>query len=356
MDRYVNQAGGKKSSLLMKGILMIVLLFAGFGFQPGGAAADSKDEVTEKWEDPAKLYKTIKDPKERLFFHALARPDGEDMVYHIKGKVYAYVPGDIFNKNLKHGQALFGVEGYNIRKAVQVEGTNDFKILTREIVFYTDLNTGEILKEWKNPITGKTFPVSHIENDHVNFDYRVVDGSLRNVIKVGDKEIGAFPLDAPEHLGETYVFHADAFPLYDLKQRYQINDPMNVKNGIYTSAEFFDFQVPTKYLNRMKGNKTPEGIVPITNSWTRVSPWTPWMGLDEAEHPGNLTFHARSQVLDGFDDLPEWIKEEVEEHYPIYESSLEEVDPTPNATSWTAFYQNVLKTAGKTWKQWVASF
>ena len=295
LNSYVGKENGRKNYLLVLGIALIVLLFSSFSFI-GNAAAASNEPAPQKLVKPGELYKTLKDPKERLFFHALARPDGKDMVYHIKGKAYAYVPGDIFNKDLKHGQALFGVEGYNIRRAVQIKGTNDFKIMTREI--------------------------------------------------------GAFPIEKPERLGELLVYHADAFPLYDLAERYNIQDSMNLKNGLYTSAEFFDFQVPAKYENKMKGNKIPKGIVPMTNSWTRVSPWTPWMGLDETESPGNLVFHARSEAMEDFDDLPEWIQEEVEDHYPLYESTGKQIDPTPNTTSWTSFYTNVLKPAAKTWREW----
>ncbi|MEO4052716.1 DUF1838 family protein [Solibacillus sp. CAU 1738] len=316
-------------------------------------AKEIKNDTSPKVLNPGSLYLQIKDPQDRLFFNALARPDGKDMVYHIKGKAYAYVPGDIYKSKLNHGAALFGIEGYNIRKAVQIEGTNDVIVLTREIVFYTDLKTGEILEKWTNPITGKTYPVSHIENDHVNFHYRVEDGKLKTVINNGNREIGAFPIAAPESLGDLLVYHADAFPLYNLNERYNINDSMNLKNETYTSAEFFDFLVSDKYVNQMKGNQIPKGSVPFTNSWTRVSPWTPWMGLDENEYAGNLTFHARSEVLDGFDDLPEWIKEEVKENYPLYTSSLDSIDSSPNATSWTSFYESVLKPINKTWKEWL---
>jgi hypothetical protein len=316
------------------------------------ANENEKQKATEVTK-PGELFLKIKSPEERLFFNALARPDGEDMVYHIKGKAYAYIPGDIYSSKLKHGAPLFGVEGYNIRKAVQIKGTDDLMVMTREIVFYTDLKTGEIIKEWKNPLTGKVYPVSHIENDHVNFLYRVEDGKLKTVIQAGAKEIGAFQIESPERIGETFAFHADAFPLYNLKERYNIDDSMNLKNDLYTSAEFFDFLVPTKYLNKMKGKQVPEGTLPIVNTWTRVSPWTPWMGLDEEKHPGNLTFHARGEVLDGFDDLPEWIKEEVNSKYPLYKSSLEKIDYSPNATSWTSFYTDVLKPSGKTWDQWI---
>lgn len=333
-------------------LFFIILLFG----SNKTSAEELKSESTQKLVKPASLYLQIKDPKERLFFNALARPDGEDMVYHIKGKAYAYVPGDISNSKFKHGTALFGIEGYNIRKAVQIEGTNDFIVMTREIVFYTNLKTGEILTEWANPLTGITYPVSHIENDHVNFHYRVEDGQLKSVIKSGNREIGAFPIETPESLGDMLVYHSDAFPLYNLNERYNIKDPMNLKNETYTSAEFFDFLINDKHVNQLNGNRLPKGSLPFTNSWTRVSPWTPWMGLDENDYAGNLTFHARSEVLDGFDQLPTWIIKEVEENYPLYTSSSTSLDLTPNATSWTSFYYSVLKPLNKTWIEWINQY
>ncbi|MBO0603003.1 DUF1838 family protein [Sporosarcina sp. E16_3] len=344
----------RKKNILMLAILSaIMLITSSFSMNPNiviaaELASTKSPEVTK----PAELFLQLTDPKERLFFNALARPDGEDMVYHIKGKAYAYVPGDLFKPALKHGTPLFGIEGYNIRKAVQVKGTNDLMVLTREIVFYTDLKTGKILKKWTNPLTGKTYPIAHIENDQVNFHYRVADGKLKAVVEAGGREIGAFPIEAPEQIGDTYTFHADAFPLYNLEERYNISDSMNLKNDIYASAEFFDFMVPNKYLKKMKGKKVPKGTLPIVNTWSRVSPWTPWMGLDENEYAGNLTFHARGEVMDGFDDLPDWIRKEVEENYPLYKSSLKTIDSKPNTTSWTSFYTNVLKPVGKTWREW----
>ncbi len=41
-----------------------------------------------------------------------ARPDGKDMVFHIKGSAYAFIPGE---RPVK----IFGVEGYNVRRRVE---------------------------------------------------------------------------------------------------------------------------------------------------------------------------------------------------------------------------------------------
>ena len=99
------------------------------------------------------LYNQIKDPQQRLYLRTLiARPDGKSMVYYWKGKVYADIPGDIYAPpypgapgGYPHGggfggTAMFGFEGYNVRRLIPVPkddpgyGT-DFIQAHREIVF-----------------------------------------------------------------------------------------------------------------------------------------------------------------------------------------------------------------------------
>ena len=58
---------------------------------------------------------------------------------------------------------------------------------------------------------------------------------------------------------------------------------------------------------------------------------------------GVMIFHARSQRLESFDELPGRIKREVREKYPVYLTAPEKVDPNaPNETSWT-FYEKEMK-------------
>lgn len=246
-----------------------------------------------------------------------ARPDGKDFIFTIKGYAYSFIPGE-------RPQKLFNVEGYNIRRRVETPEKDGFFVATREIVFYKDPKTDEILSEWTNPWTKEKCEVFHIQNDPVNFRTRIKDEKYISVSMDGKREFGES--SAPEDFGDHLVWTADIFPFYPL--------PGFDKN--YTAAELFDFYVPKSELDKT----TPPKNVYV--SWTRVSPWLPWMKMDKRE--GVMIFHARSRRFENFEQLPERIKKEVREKYPKYMTAPDKVDPAqPNETSWTFYMKEMQK-------------
>ncbi len=248
---------------------------------------------------------------------ASARPDGKDFVFTIKGSGYSYIPGE-------RPQKLFNIEGYNIRRRVETSEKDGFFVATREIVFYKDPKTDEIISSWENPWTKEKLEVFHIQNDPVNFRTRVKDDKYIGVSMDGKREFGES--GAPEDFGDTLVWTNDVFPFYPL-QGFDKN---------YTAAEMFDFYVPKDELNKT----TPPKSVYV--SWTRVGPWLPWMKMNRPD--GVMIFHARSQRLASWDDLPERIKKEVREKYPVYMTAPTTVDAAkPNETSWTFYNKEMEK-------------
>ncbi|MBK8148000.1 MAG: DUF1838 family protein [Acidobacteria bacterium] len=244
-----------------------------------------------------------------------ARPDGKDMVFYIKGSAYSFIPGE-------RPQKLFGVDGFNIRRRVDTAEKDGFFLSTREIVFYTDPKTDEIIDEWTNPWTKEKCEVFHIQNDPVNGRFRVRDGKYISVSMDGKTERGEGA--APQEINDHYVWTSDVFPFYPL--------PGFDKN--YTASEMFDFYVEKDELYKT----TPPKNVMI--SWTRVGPWLPWMKMPKNE--GVIIVHARSYRMETFDLLPERIKKLVKEKYPSYMTAPATVDPAkPNETSWT-FYNRVM--------------
>jgi len=245
-----------------------------------------------------------------------ARPDGKDFIFTIKGYAYSFIPGERPAK-------LFNVEGYNIRRRVETPEKDGFFVATREIVFYKDPKTDEIISSLENPWTKEKSEVFHIQNDPVNFRVRQKDGKFISVSMDGKREFGESAM--PADFGDTLVWTSDIFPFY----------PLAGFDKNYTAAEMFDFYVPKDELNKT----TPPKNVFV--SWTRVGPWLPWMKMNRTD--GVMIFHARSQRFENFDELPERIKKEVREKYPLYMTAPEKVDPTqPNETSWT-FYEKELK-------------
>ncbi len=246
-----------------------------------------------------------------------ARADGKDMIFTIRGYAYALIPG-------QRPMKLFGLDGYNIRRKVETPEKDGFFIATREVVFYTDLRTGEIIDEFENPWTKEKNEVFHIANDPVNFRLRVRDGKYFGVTKNGKREFGELP--APEEYGDYLVWHSDVFPFYPL-EGFEKN---------YTAAELFDFYVPKKYLYN---NEKPKNVFV---SWTRVGPWLPWMKMQKNE--GMMVYHARSELLYDWNELPEKVKKRVEKDFPIYKTAPDKVDPNgENETSWTYYMKQMKK-------------
>ena len=63
---------------------------------------------------------------------------------------------------------LFRFEGMNIRQCVTIDDPvrgKGFRQVSREVLYYQDPATGEILDEGQNPWTGDTVKVLHIAND-----------------------------------------------------------------------------------------------------------------------------------------------------------------------------------------------
>src|SRR5262245_49476221 len=113
--------------------------------------------TTGRSQDKQSENKQVKRSLEQLYAETQSRSDGKDAVYYMKGDVYAFIPG-------QRPQRLFGIEGYNIRRRIETPEKDGFFNATREIVFYTDPQTEEILWDWLNPFTQQKNEVFHIAN------------------------------------------------------------------------------------------------------------------------------------------------------------------------------------------------
>jgi len=273
-------------------ILLILLVCASLG-------AVSKDNDMSK-------YKSYLDD----FMRVRGDASGKDVVFYWSGTVYSFVPGE-------KKQELFKFEGFNNAKTIVKE--EGFELLTREAAFYEDPKTGQILETWTNPFTKKEVPVVQIWNDPVNQDISFPAEYLPYIEKF---------LPSTD-LGETRCFNMDIFPMYPSPlPRAQYQDYS--QSDIYQAGEFFQFFVEKEDL----GKKQP-ATIPTTISWTRISPWMPFMQM--GDKPGNLIFVCRGMKLEkGFADLPDKIKTYVENNHPEYKSPPD-TWTEPNETSWTYF-------------------
>lgn len=240
--------------------------------------------------------------------------DNVPAVYRWQGKIYSRRQGEPD----KH---LFNMEGMNIRQCVSVtdaERGTGYRMVSREITLYLDPKTGEVLRTWQNPHTGKTVEVMHIANDPVN--------SRPSFPKGADGKPYSINLT---RMGDTLLMPLEA-PLYYVNPL--AGDYQDYVGNKYHAMEIFDFSMPASALDTAT-------VVSPTVAWVRISDWMPWMMMEGRD--GQMVFNAMGVKLKSFDELPEVMKQEIATNYPGYDKAPPVDDTRPNETTWTVFKKKI---------------
>ncbi len=245
--------------------------------------------------------------------------DGEPAVYYWSGRGYSRVRGE-------RDRHLFNLEGMNIRQCVSVtdpERGTGYRQVSREIMLYTDPETGEILRSWENPWTGETVDVMHVANDPVNMrapNFPVTsDGS-------------AYTIDTYRRMGDWVLipFEVPLFYTNPLAGEYQ-----EYVGNMYQAMEIFDFSARADEILDTEVNTAYPTV-----SWVRVAAWLPWMRMRSRD--GQMIFNAVGVKLrGGYDELPEVLRNEIAANYPEYNAPPPGDDARLNATTWTVFRERI---------------
>lgn len=236
--------------------------------------------------------------------------DGKPVTFYWKGVMYSRVPGE-------PDRLLFNVEGMNVRQCGPLAdaGNGGFRLVSREILLYEDPATGEVLRTWNNPWTGKTVNVIQVANDPVNGNYGMVgrDGKPLKpfITTMGDHWWVSLtvPLFYPNPLGGDY-------------QQYV--------GGTYHATEFFNFFGSVKDLLNPKADTADLAV-----GWERISSWLPWMEM--GDRPGIVYFQTAGRKLEKWDDISSTMKAEIDKNYPAWRNPPPLDDQRRNETSWTYF-------------------
>jgi hypothetical protein len=214
---------------------------------------------------------------------------------------------------VRPGEAVRQLFGFEIFSAARLRKQPDdsYQLLHREVVYYTDLKSGEIINDFKNPYTDETVKVADIVNDPWNErieSYYPDPPSYGGLIK---------PPQGPKR---PYIMNWSAIPGGVLTAMQEIDlfypatlkpdkwpresaGPMNQVSEIYTYfVNAADMQNPAKTSLVCHGG------------WSRVTPWLPWMLMGQT--PGHILYSA---VVSNFDDLNQAKRNVVDytlKHYP----------------------------------------
>ena len=330
-----NASGAK---LTRRESLGLAALAAGAAAAPSAAQAATRRARRPAFDFVTKI--DFRDPKWTRDTYARIDADidpAKEKCGWLKGKAYGV-------RDNEKVRALFGVEGFSFVRTKRLED-GSYRRMLREIVFYRDLETGRILDTWANPYTGETVKVVPIANDPFNFtisEFAPEPPSYGGLNKdrpprkpfLQDWEFGPEG-DMVLHTGIDMIYPNALQP--DKWPR-ESSGPMN-----RVSEHFI-------YVVKRKDVENPDLThIPHVGSWSRITPWLPWMLMGQA--PGHVSYFTHFQTIpNGIAGLPadivaaartmdeKWLHSPTEDYGPSL-SSLEnyarEQKPAPVPAGWT---------------------
>ena len=261
----------------------------------------------------------FKDPNDNLTAWvklASSLEDGKETCGHYKGQIIAVMGND--EKNIP----LFGYEGFGMSRVTKLPDGR-YENLHREVSYYTDLQTGEIMEEWYNPFIEENVKTWAVHNDPVNSYYAPV--FKQSFGEEGEQETVEFPFILPweitgDRLVTQFTVHT-RWPSPLTKEEW----PREYGGKWYKTSELFHIHARMSDLLDPAKDKAHH-----TGTWTKEAPWIPWMLMGET--PGRLIYFTTVRSLDGTDDLPANIREYTEKNFPLHMSAPDKWTE-PNMTS-----------------------
>lgn len=231
---------------------------------------------------------------------------GRQKYFWFKGYVNAVQPG-------QRAVDLLGAQGFG---AIRLHQRPDGAIerLCREIILYTDLGSGEVLSEWRNPLTGETVRPVHVANDP--FNYLIKDRFPLPPSFGGLNPQGPPPVRPPFIL--PWHQHGDWLAM-------EIHIHLSYPNALQPDRWPRESSGPTAQVSeyfahhvRVEDMQDPRlTSVDYRGTWNRVTPWLPWMLMGQA--PGfclyNCFMGTTADLGEVFDHR---VLDYAQEHYAKY--------------------------------------
>ncbi|MFK8052175.1 MAG: DUF1838 family protein [Woeseiaceae bacterium] len=213
---------------------------------------------------------------------------------------------------------LFGFEGFSMARLLD-DGNGVYKKLLREVGFYTDLKTGEVLEEYENPYTGETVNVVPVANDPFNVRLGPFFPRPPSYGGLNDEKAAAVP-DIPfmlpwREVGSSSVLMTIGINLFYPSALQPDKWPRESSGPMNRVTEIFNHVIDKDLL------ANPENTtVEFAGTWTRVTPWLPWMLMGQSE--GHCLYNCEMGGGDGTRNaISQKVFDYAEKHYPLYFSA-----------------------------------
>jgi hypothetical protein len=266
----------------------------------------------------------------KLFVKMSGDTSGQNYGGWYSGHAFAVIPGEMI-------RPLFGFSGFGLGSdRPQPDGS--YHPLWKEVGFYTDLKTGEVLESWTNPLNGAACEVMPIHNRSVNLTLSATLPDMSALEKAGVTLMnGNFAKadDPARPYGIPYTVIGDQISVFSdsVGQAPNRLDPTVWKRessgGKISVGEFF-----------MLTGSLREALDPAvtrvdaTGAWTRIGPFLPWMLM--GSHPGHLFYRSATRKIAGPQALPPGLVATTKTRYPEFLEFPTDWT-TPMESSWEVY-------------------
>lgn len=242
-----------------------------------------------------------------------ANADPKKFVYGLASGVVAGV---------RDGEKLRPLMRFEVFSTIRVvrQADDSYQRLCREVVFYRNLETGQLMDEWDNPYTGERVKVVDVANDPYN--YVISDhfpqppsyGGLNKETRPKRPFIRNWSLLDADTVGLESDIH-----LYYPSAMQPEQWPRESPGKMTRVSEMFRY-----IIRRSDLEDASLGHIPYHGVWNRVTPWLPWMLMDQA--PGHIIYTGTMASHETLDFHPKDVIERVKARYPKYLVAPEQVE------------------------------
>jgi hypothetical protein len=242
--------------------------------------------------------------------------DGEASMMHYSGVTFGSVaPAQL--------EPLYGMEGLTfLRSFLQPDGS--VRWLANEVAVFTDLSTGEVLDQWRNPYTDEVVDVWHLRNGPLNYSVSPtaeMTGGWRLLRPIPE---GASGFYVPASVvGDKLIVTVDG-------QASRRNPLSPEEWPRESSGERLVYSEHNTWVAPLAGLASRDVPSPeITGAWHSLKPWRAWMLMGTT--PGHIYSHLVARKIASLDEAPRAVVNYVRRAFPEFLSAPAE---------WTGSYRD----------------
>ena len=234
---------------------------------------------------------------------------GKEKFAWYRGKVLGVRPGERVRE-------LFGFEGFSMTRLLD-NGNGEYLKLLREVGFYTDLKTGQVMENYTNPYTNETVPVVHIANDPFNYKIGPFYPEPPSYGGLNTEKMPKIPFILPwQEMPDGNVVLATDIHLYYPSALQPDQWPRESSGQFNRVSELFRFVIDRNKL----ANPAVTSLC-YTGTWSRITPWLPWMLMGQAD--GHINYICTMGAYDDMSVVSPSVLEYAKANYPLYFSAPE---------------------------------